>query len=70
MLTSYQTRAVSTLSNAFKGEEFTIYDACSALLSPYGNTCATLRGLIKAGVSCEVSEKTMKLITNKDKSNV
>jgi hypothetical protein len=70
MLTSYQTRAIATLSIAFKGANFTINDACNALLSPYGNTCATLRSLIKAGVACEVSDKTIKLITNKDKTDV
>ena len=65
MLSPYETRALATLSDTFDVTEFTIYDACSALLSPYGNTCATLRGLIKAGAACEVSHKTIKLITNK-----
>tara|TARA_R110000851_G_C12662030_1_gene521544 strand:- start:286 stop:495 length:210 start_codon:yes stop_codon:yes gene_type:complete len=66
MLSSYETRALAALSAAFDKTEFSTYEACSALLSPYGNTCATLRGLIKAGVACEVSPKTLVLTTNKE----
>jgi hypothetical protein len=66
MLSPYEIRALATLSDTFDETEFTTYEACSALLSPYGNTCATLRGLIKAGVACEVSPKTVRLTTNKE----
>ena len=48
-MSNYQKRVLSELLIRFGRESFTAWDLADMLESPYGNTCSTIRGLLRAG---------------------
>ena len=56
-MTNYQKRVLSELSAFFGYESFVAWELAALIESPYGNTCATIRGLIVAGKLVEIAPK-------------
>lgn len=56
-MTNYQKRVLSDLFTCFGYEPFTAWGLADLVESPYGNACATIRGLACAGKLIEVAPK-------------
>ena len=56
-MTIYQKRVLSDLFTCFGYEAFTAWGLADLVESPYGNACATIRGLVCADKLVETAPK-------------
>ena len=64
MLSRYQRECIAKIFTCFGREAFGPWDLADLLESPYGNTCSTIRGLVKSGHLVETDQKQYAISNN------